>query len=198
MREAILLERLLRLEKFLTKLEHKNPPPHLAKRWAKTLLDLYLGLLRAEDANWPNSQISLGDAFKQSSGSWLQMYVHTPVQKRVNAALKKWEEGYPEIARKMFEELASDQCGQKIGSEIQSGNASHKHKKGAYEKLLEDLVKEKPDIGHKEMERELRRQVGKGVIKHIDDSLGEIILEDGRDFKLSGLKDKIYKIRIKI
>jgi hypothetical protein len=198
MREFIRIEREIRLINFLNKVESSAPPAHLARRWTKTLIELYLGHLRAEDSDWPNSKITISDVVLRTKGIWVHMYVHTPVSIRAERLIKKIIAGDYDGALEDAKRLKSNAEGKKIGSEIQSHHASQKHKSRAYEKLLEDLVKKKPVIGHKEMERVLRTHVGKGVIKRIDDSLGEIILEDGRDFKLSGLKDKIYKLRIKI
>jgi hypothetical protein len=91
--------------------------------------------------------------------------------------------------------MASEQGGKAIASEIQSHNSSHKHKKRSYEKLLDELFKDNPDIGHRELEKELHKRAGAGTIHHIDKSSGEIVLNDGRTFQLSGLKDQIYKRR---
>ena len=195
MREGIRIERQIRLEKFLNKIEISAPASQLMRRWTKTLIELYLGHLRVEDPEWPNSKITYSDVVQRAQGTWLHMYVHTPVSVRADNIVKKLLADDLLGALQEAQRLGSAEEGEKIKSEIQSHNASHKHKKRPYEKLLEDLYKAKPDIGHKEMERELRRRVGKGIIARIDDSLGEIILEDERVFKLSGLKDKIYKMR---
>ena len=195
MREIILVERQARLEKFLNKIEVNNPAPHLASRWTKTLIELCLGQFKAKDLDWPNSRITFRDVFEQSGEPCLQMYVHTPVQTRVNAALKKLYEGYPQIAKKMLEALASEQGGMAIASEIQTHNRSNRNKPKDYEKLLDKIYKKNPKIGHKQLEKELHKHVGDGVIQRIDTSLGEIVLTDGRIFKLSGLKDQIYRRR---
>lgn len=195
MRESIRLERQVRLENFLDKIEATTPPPHLIRRWTKTLIELYLGHLRVEDPEWPNSKISVSDVINRSQGVWLHMYVHTPVINRADNIIKKLLAGDNQGALEEAEKLKSIEEGKKIASEIQSHNASHKHKKLEFEKLLDKLFKNDPTIGHKEFERELKKHVGQGVIQRIDDSLGEIVLEDGRIFKLSGLKDQLYKRR---
>ena len=195
MREFIRIERQIRLENFINKIETLHPPPHLTRRWTTTLIELYLGHLRAEDTEWPNSKITAVDVVLRTKGIWVHMYVHTPVSTRADRIIKKLIAGDHQGALRDAKRLKSASEGKKIGSEIQSHHSSHKHKARSYEKLLEGIVKVNPIIGHKEMERVLRTNVGKGVIKRIDDSLNEIILEDGRDFKLSGLKDKIYKLR---
>jgi hypothetical protein len=78
---------------------------------------------------------------------------------------------------------------------MQSIIAKRKHKHGPYEELLDQIYKSNPFIGHKELYQILLGQVGKGVIKYIDSQHGLIVLEDGREFAVSGLKDQIYKRR---
>lgn len=195
LRESIRIERQNRLENFLDKIEASTPPPHLTRRWTKTLIELYVGHLRAEDPEWPHSKISIGDVLQRAQGIWLHMYVHTPLINRADNIIKKLLAGDNQGALEAAERLKSVEEGKKIASEIQSHNASHKHKKHEFEKLLDKLFKNNPAIGHKEFERELKKHVGQGVIQRIDDSLGEIVLEDRRIFKLSGLKDQIYKRR---
>ena len=58
MREEVRIERLDRLERFLAKVASTSSPPHLVDRWMQTLVELYLGYLRAENSDWPNSKIS--------------------------------------------------------------------------------------------------------------------------------------------
>jgi hypothetical protein len=195
MREEVRIERLSRLERFLAKVESTRPPRHLVGRWAKTLTALYLGHLRAESLDWPRTEIKYGDVFAGSGDLRLHMYVHGPVLDRVNAILEKLSECDHFAVENMLKKLASKAEGRAIGSEIQVHNRSHGNKRGPYEDLLDDLYRADPGIGHKQLARKLRDLVGKGVIDHINDSTGEIILMDGREFKLSGLKDQIYKRR---
>ena len=196
MRESIRIERQVRLENFIKKIETSAPPPHLVKRWTKTLIELYLGHLRTEDPEWPNSEITLQDAATHMHGVWLHMYVHTPVQIQMGKALQKLAEKDFAAVKRILEETASDEFGKKVNSKIQSNNSSHKHRKRAYEKLQEAIVRVNPKIGHKEFERELRTHIGKGVIVSMDDSLNEIRLnDDERIFSISGLKHRLSKLR---
>jgi hypothetical protein len=196
MREHIRSERQIRLEKFLNKIEATHYPTHLVRPWTKTLIELYLGHLRIEDPAWPNSEITLQDAAMHMHGVWLHMYVHTPVQIEIRKALQKLAaEDYAEVKR-ILEETASDEFGEKIKSQIQTRNSSHKHKKRAYEELQEAIVRGNPMMGHKEFERELRTHIGKGVIVSMDDALNEIRLNnDERIFNISGLKHRLSKLR---
>ena len=198
MNEEIHAERKVRLENFLRKFDSFSAQPHLVYRRTRTLMELYVSYLKAADPEWPSSTITLNRVFKRQNNFWMHMYVHGPVQRRIDEALKSLRACDYAATERALESLASEHGGREIASEIQSHNSSHKHKRGAYEKLLEDMVKADPKIGHKETERLLQRQVGKGVIDRIDDSLGEIVLNDGRVFKISGLKDMVYRIRTRI
>ena len=195
MRDGIRHERLLRLQRFLAKMESTHPPPHLVERWTQTLVDLYLGYLRAENPDWPNSKISYRNALESLRGEPTIEYIHDPVQKRANAIRKVLATGDKGAVDQMLKKLASKAEGRAIGSEIQAHNRSHGNKSGPYEDLLDDLYRADPGIGHKQLDRKLRNLVGKGVIDYINDSTGEIILTDGRTFKTSGLKDQIYRRR---
>jgi hypothetical protein len=195
MREEVRIERLDRLERFLAKVASTSSPPHLVDRWMQTLVELTLGYLRAENSDWPNSKISYRDALESLRGEPMIEYIHDPVQKRANAIRKVLATGDKGAVDHMLKKLASEAEGKAIGSEIQAHNRARGNKRGPYEDLLDDLYRADPGIGHKQLERELRKQVGKGVIHHINDSTDEIILADKRVFKLSGLKDQIYKRR---
>ena len=196
MREEVRIERLDRLERFLAKVASTSYPPHLVDRWMQTLVELYLGYLRAENSDWPNSKISYRDALESLRGEPTIEYIHDPVQKRANAIRKVLATGDKGAVDQMLKKLASKAEGRAIGSEIQVHNRSHGNKRGPYEDLLDDLYRTDPSIGHKQLERELHKHVGdEDVIHHIDDSSGEIVLNDGRTFKTSGLKDQIYKRR---
>lgn len=195
MREIIRNERLIRLERFIKKIESVDVPTHLVGRWARTLVELYLGRIRAEHLDWPNTRISFEDVYDQSGDTFLHMYVHDPVRKMANAALQKLKEKNYKSVKEILEKLASEQGGKEIASEIQANNRSNRNKPKDYEKLLDKIYKENPKIGHKELGKELHKYVGDGVIQRIDNSLGEIVLADGRTFKLSGLKDQINRRR---
>ena len=195
MREIIRNERLIRLERFIKKIESVDVPTHLVGRWARTLVELYLGRIRAEHLDWPNTRISFEDVYDRSGDTFLHMYVHDPVRKMANAALQKLKEKNHKSVKEILEKLASEQGGKEIASEIQAHNRSNRNKPKDYEKLLDKIYKENPKIGHKELGKELLKYVGDGVIQRIDNSLGEIVLADGRTFKLSGLKDQINRRR---
>ena len=86
MREEVRIERLDRLERFLAKVASTSSPPHLVDRWMQTLVELYLGYLRAENSDWPNSTISIRDALEDLRSEPTLDYIHDPVQQRANAS----------------------------------------------------------------------------------------------------------------
>jgi hypothetical protein len=195
MREIILEERRKRLERFITKVKTKEPPPHLRRRWADELIDLYVGYLRANNKGWPDSASKENYQHTGSADQSVLLYQHEPVSRRATEMKELLERGdLVELANRL-DRLASSEEGQEIESEMQSIIAKRKHKHGPYEELLDQIYKSNPFIGHKELYQILLGQVGKGVIKYIDSQHGLIVLEDGREFAVSGLKDQIYKRR---
>lgn len=198
MREIILEERRQRLERFITKVKTKEPPPHLRRRWADELIDLYVGYLRTKNEAWPLSAANEKYQRKGSADQAVLLYQHEPVSRRATEMKELLDRGDLVELANSLDRLASSEEGQQIESEIQSIIAKRKHKHGPYEELLDQIYGSNPLIGHKELYRILLGQVGKGVIKYIDEQYGLIVLEDGREFAVSGLKDQIYKRRKEI
>ncbi len=198
MRELILFDRRRRLENFLRKVETTLPPPHLVGRWTKNLIELYVGYLRAEDPEWPNSKLIFNEIIERKPDIWLQMYVHEPVQQRANAVLKQLKEGNYEAAEKMLEEFASEDEGKKIQSEIQTIHRSKRGRHKEFHQLLDDFFKNDPSINASELLQKLKREVGKGLILRIDECNNEIVLKDSTVFSIKGLKDHITDRRKKL
>jgi hypothetical protein len=198
MRELILIERKRRLENFLYKVETTSPPPHLVARWTKYLIELYVGYLRANDPEWPSSKISYTDAIQSSNDRNLHMYVHTPVQQRVNEVRKKLSEGDIKGVEKMLEELASEEEGINISSEIQAIHRSKRGRHKGFHQLLDDIFKSDPSINDHRLLQRLKKEIGKGLILRINERLNEIVLTDSSVFKISGLKDHLTDRRKKL
>lgn len=198
MRDLILIERKRRLENFLHKVETTSPPPHLVERWTKTLIELYVGYLRAEDPEWPNSKLTTADALRPFNELNVYMYVHAPVQKRLNEALRKLNEGDIKAAEKIIVNLASEEEGKKIHSEIQKINRSKRGRHEGFHQLLDEIFKEDPNIKTPQLIRRLKKEVGKGLIQRIDEQINEIVLEDGSVFSTRGLKDHLTDRRKKL
>ncbi len=198
MRDLILIERKHRLENFLHKVETTSPPPHLVERWTKNLIELYVGYLRAEDPEWPNSKLTTADALRPFNELNVYMYVHAPVQKRLNEALRKLNEGNIKAAEKILMKLASEEEGKNIHSEIQKINRSKRGRHEGYNQLIDQFYKDDPDIKSPQLLQRLRKEAGKGVISIIDDRNNRILLEDGKEFLITGLDDQLSKRRKKL
>ncbi len=195
MREFIRIDRRRRLENFLSKVETTSPPPHLVGRWTKNLIELYLGHLRVEDREWPHSKLIFKEIIEKKPDIWLHMYVHKPVQIRANAALKKLKEGNFGAAEKILKQFASEDEGKKISSEIQKIHRSKRTRNKPYNDLLDQIYKDDPKINSHELLQKLKKEVGKGVILRIEERNNLIVLEDGGEFSISGLKDQLSKRR---
>jgi hypothetical protein len=198
MRDLILIERKRRLENFLHKVETTSPPPHLVGRWTNYLIELYVGYLRAEDSVWPNSKLTTADALRPFNEIKVYMYVHGPVQKRMNEALRKLNEGNIKAVAKMLMKLASEEEGKNIHSEIQKINRSKRGRHEGYNQLLDQFYKDDPNIKTPQLLQRLRKEAGKGVISRIDDRNNRILLEDGKEFLITGLDDQLSKRRKKL
>jgi hypothetical protein len=191
MREEVIAARRVRLEKFLNKIENNVPPPHLASRWAKTLIELHLGLQRAEDCDWPNSKITLSDSFSPLNDDWMHMYVHTPVQKRIAEVLNELRKGNKATVEKMLQKIMSTEAGKEIQSEIQTLHRAKRTRNQNYHTLLDQIYKSDPAIGHRKLLQRLKKEIGKGVIRIIDEPNNLIHVEGGDEFAITGLKDQI-------
>jgi hypothetical protein len=196
MRNLLRQQRLEKLERFLKKIETTTPPSHLTSRWGHQLLRLYSSHLRAERPDWLDQ--GAPDKYEpvNGRGHHLRMYVHGPVQKRLRTALEKLRIGDFDGLRDDLQRVISDAEGKAIASEIQSHNSAHRHKRRPYERLQEKIVRDNPTISCKEFERALRSEIGKGVILSMSDSLNEIrLVDDERIFNISGLKNRLTRIR---
>jgi hypothetical protein len=87
---------------------------------------------------------------------------------------------------------------QQAVSDEQRRRASMPRKADPLQQLIEQMVRKRPEISRKELERALQSEIGKGVILDIDDT--DILLtEDKSDpAPLSGLKDRLTRAKQKI
>jgi len=197
MREIVLEERRQRLERFITKVKAKQPPPYLTRRWADELVSLYLAYLRTKDVLWPNSAAEFGEGRQGPSDLVVLLYQHGPVSKRAMELKELLDSGnLVELANRLLQ-LASSEEGEAIESEIQTIYAKRKHKGGPFEDLLISIYKKDPRISGKQFEREVLKHVGGPLIRSMNDRLNEIVLVDGRVFSISGLEDRLSKLRAK-
>jgi hypothetical protein len=191
MREQVRIERQVRLENFLHKIETTPPPSHLVGRRTKTLIDLSLGYARAKDPDWPYSKITHKNLFSRSKDGFVHMYVHTPVQQRVAEALEALKNGNKKEAIKKLERLISDEGGKEIGSEIQATHRSKRTKNKPYHDLLDQAYKDDPSINDHRLLQKLKKEVGKGVIRSVDERNNKIYISGGGEFTITGLKDQL-------
>lgn len=191
MREEIRIERQVRLEKFLHKFGASTPPQPSAVRWTKTLINLYLGYLRTEDPEWPSSKISLEDIYQRSTNGYLHMYVHAPVARRAAEALKAADDGNNDLVKELLKKMMSSQEGQVIHSEIQTIHRSKRQKNKKFHDLLDQIYRNDTSINDHRLLQLLKKEVGKGVIRSIDERNNKIYIEGGGEFAVSGLKDHL-------
>ena len=87
---------------------------------------------------------------------------------------------------------------QQAASNEQRRRASQPRKTAPLDELIERLMRARPKISAKELIRDLQREIGNGVILDMDDT--EIIVTDDKKapVKISGLKEKLTRIRKKI
>jgi hypothetical protein len=163
------------------------------------LLDLYYGYLRTMDKAWPETSSSSPEQYGAAAAPApvLSLYIHDPVANRIKQALSLLEAGDPVAAEKFLREMASEDEGDRIRSEIQTIYAKRKHKGGPFEDLLISIYKKDPRISGKQFEREVRSHAGGPVIRSFDDRSNEIVLVDGRTYSISGLEDRLSKLKAK-
>jgi len=192
-RLPIRIEREQRLIKCLTRIESGNLSRSTPEKNIETLLDLYTAFLRTEDKRWPNFTEEGRIEFNRNAISNLIGYINLdPIMERVKAAIVL-SGGSLEYAEKIAQTIVNEKDA--LLSEMQSGNRKGKSKDTNYTKLLKEIVKKNPDISAKELLVELKKEIGKGVIRDIDCRLDIIVTAIGEEYKISGLKDQIYKLR---
>jgi hypothetical protein len=192
-RLPIRIEREQRLIKCLTRIESGNLSRSTPKKNIETLLDLYAAFLRTEDKRWPNFTEEGRIEFNRNAISNLIGYINLdPIMERVKAAIVL-SGGSLEYAEKIAQTIVNEKDA--LLSEMQSGNRKGKSKDTKYTKLLKDIVQKNLNISAKELLVELKKEIGKGVIRDIDCRLDTIVTAIGEEYKISGLKDQIYKLR---
>lgn len=195
MRESIRIERQIRLENFLDKIEATTPPPHLIRRRIKTLIELYLGHLRVEDPEWPNSKVSAKEILLSSANGYAHMYVHIPVQRRAAEALQALKTDNLELVEKLLKKMMSEEGGKAIQSEIQTIHRSKRGKNNKFHNLIDELFKKEPAMNDNRLLQLLKREVGREVIRSIDERNNKIYIQGGGEFAITGLKDHLSKRR---
>jgi hypothetical protein len=207
MREIILEERRQRLERFITKVKTKEPPPHLARRWAKELIQHYFAFLRAQNEGWPEARIEFPIIVVRSDTRWLQMRVHDQYVEEIRKGVELLHADNNDAAIEHFERLMSEEVGRELESRRQRVIGSNKHVLEPYKNLLREIIRQEPSISDDKLLERLYTERGKGVVKSISRPNGKITLEQGKTINgelvhhtvsLSGLNDMKRRIKASI
>jgi hypothetical protein len=190
----IRIERERRLIKSLTRIESGNLPRGTPKKNIKTLLDLYTAFLRSEDNRWPNFTEEGRIEFDHNVISNLIGYIKLdPFIKRVEEALVTLHGGDVAKVQEILQTIVDEKDA--IASEMQRANRKGKSKDTNYKKLLKEIIQKNPDISAKDLSAKLEKEIGMGVIRDVNYRSDTIVTAIGEEYKISGLKDQIYKLR---
>jgi len=187
-------ERERRLIKWLTRIESGNLPRGTPKKIIETLLDLYTAFLRTEDKRWPNFTEDGRIEFNRNAISNLIGYITLdPFIKRVEKAIVTLHGGDVAKAHEILQGIIDDKDA--LLSEIQRSNRKGKSKDTDYIKLLKEIIKKNLKISKIELLAILKKEIGKGVIRDINERLDTIVTAIGEEYSVSGLKDQIYRLK---
>jgi len=193
-RLPIQIEREQRLIKWLTRIESGNLPRGTPKKIIETLLDLYTAFLRTEDKRWPNFTEDGRIEFNRNAISNLIGYITLdPFIKRVEKAIVTLHGGDVAKAHEILQGIIDDKDA--LLSEIQRSNRKGKSKDTDYIKLLKEIIKKNLKISKIELLAILKKEIGKGVIRDINERLDTIVTAIGEEYSISGLKDQIYRLK---
>ena len=194
MSEIIKQERRHRLERCLIDIEGGRTFHAPVKEQIYVLVDLYIAHLRAEEASWPYLDKDGPEQFNlRATQNLLNFISLDPFMSRVRAAIATLLAGNVQKAIEILQSIVDEK--EEIISEIQRKNRTGANKPSDYNDLLKAIYKTNPEITAKKMLKELKKEVGKGVIQRIDPNLDEIITKDGSTYSIPGLKDQIYRFR---
>ena len=194
MSQIIRRERLERLEQCLAGIESGHPFNRSIEDQIRTLVDLYIAHLRVEEASWPYFNEDSTEQFNLKAAQNLISFIKLdPFMGRVKAAIAALLGNDIPKALAILQSIVDEK--DKIVSDIQRENRTGSDKPSDYRELLKKIYKKNPEITAKDMLKELKKEVGKGVIQRIDLNLDEIITTDGSSYSVTGLKDQIYRFR---
>jgi hypothetical protein len=194
MSEIIRQERLERLERRLTYIESGAPFNGSIEDQIYELVDLYIAYLRTEEASWPHFYEGGAEQFNLKAAQNLLGFITlNPFISRVRAAIAALLNNDVQKALEILQSIVDEK--DEIVSDIQRQNRTGVNKPSNYNDLLKTIYKKNPEITAKDMLKELKKEIGKGVIQRIDLNLDEIITENGSSYSINGLKDYIYRFR---
>jgi len=194
MSELIRQERRYRLERCLKNIELGRVFKGSAEDHIHKLVDLYIAHLRVEESSWPFLNPDGPEQFNLRAAQNLLNYINLdPFMTRVRAAILALLSGDVQKAIEILQSIVDEKNA--IISEIQRKNRTGANKPSDYRELLKRIYRANPEISAKDMLKELKKEIGKGVIQRIDPNLDEIVTLDGSSYSISGLKDQIYRLR---
>jgi hypothetical protein len=194
MTELIRQERLERLERCLIHIESGLPFNGPTKDRIYKLVDLYIAHLRAEEPSWPYFDEGGAEQFNLKAAQNLICFIRLdPFIGRVKAAITALLNNDVQKALEILQSIVDEK--DEIVSDIQRENRTGANKPSNYNDLLKTIYKKNPEITAKDMLKELKKEIGKGVIQRIDLNLDEIITKNGSSYSINGLKDYIYRFR---
>ena len=222
MTEIIRLEREQRLEKLLGKFKYEGVSRGVPEGHIKKLINLYLTYLRVTNVNWPNFSEEEFVTYNRNATSNLIKFIASdplyrnsdeefvtfnsnakpnligfisldPFISPVKEAIAALISGNIKKALSILQKIVDEQ--DLILGEIQRKNRVGSKKESDYITLLKIIYKNNPTISRQKMLGELRKEVGKGVIRTIKKDTNQIITTKGEEYSISGLKDKIYSFR---
>lgn len=194
MSEQIKLDIEKRLVDRLEKINHGRLFRGTSEQQVKSLVALYIAYARSQNENWPQISDEVCAEIDRVSATNLLNFINLdpfigPVRKAITAILNGDLKKALAILQKVIDEKDA------ILGEIQSKNRKGKNKDSAYKDLLRQILRRMPNSTAKEVLKELRKHIGKGVIRGIKDDTDQIITTKGEEYLISGLKDQIYKIK---
>jgi hypothetical protein len=194
MSKIIRQERIDRLERCLREIELGQPINRSAEDQIYKLVDLYIAYLRVEEKSWPFFGESGLEIFNLRAAQNLISFIKLdPFIDRVRAAIVALLNNDIQRALEILQKIVDEK--DNIVSEIQRDNRTGANKPSDYNELLKSIYKKNPEITAKDMLKELKKEIGKGVITRIDSKLDEIVTKDGSTYSINGLKDYIYRFR---
>lgn len=187
-------ERLVRLQRYLIDIESGQPFNRSIEDQIYKLVDLYIAHLRVEEPTWPYFKEGGAEQFNlRAAQNLLSFITLDPFINRVRAAIAALLKNDIQKALEILQSIVNDK--DEIVSDIQRENRTRANKPSNYIDLLKTIYKKNPEITAKDMLKELKKEIGKGVIQRIDLKLDEIITNNGSSYSINGLKDYIYRFR---
>jgi hypothetical protein len=160
----------------------------------KYLVELYIAYAKTQARNWPkNSDVSAAENGRTAASNLLSFINLDPFIGPVRNAITALMAGNTKKALGILQKIVDEQ--DQILGEIQSKNRKGKTKDSSFKDLLRKILRANPTLSSDGVLKELKKEIGNGVIKAIKYDTDQIITSKNEEYKISGLKDHIYKIK---